>query len=194
MFNYSLAAATLLAAGYGAAIDKHPLVAVAIGIVGCLVTQSFRLIDKRNDKLVRRGERVLKAFEKIRFPEVGADQEDKAMEMPGGILIVNEQGARKQTKRTRLELYRLGTHRVHLPLIEWIFFAAFALGTLGAFIEAVKDPPIEPTAQAIDSLTKKVENLNESLIKLVDRVERRDTGGSGAATAQPPSDSKNAPH
>jgi hypothetical protein len=83
MFNYFLAAASLLAAGYGAAIDSHPSVAATISAVGMLVSISFVLIDKRNDALVRRGERVLRAIERMRFPNITTDQEKKDNKMPG---------------------------------------------------------------------------------------------------------------
>ena len=172
MFNYSLAAASLLAAGFGAAIDKHPHLAAAIGFVGALVTWSFFLIDGRNDKLVRRGERVLKAFEATDFPNVThAPAKVPEYPMPGGILIVDERGVRTRGKDNVLVQYFRGTHRIHLRLIELIFCVAFLCG---AFISLwspdafqLKDPPV---AENVKILSDQVARLNASLNAMADRI------------------------
>jgi hypothetical protein len=172
MFNYSLAAASLLAAGFGAAIDKHPHLAATIGFVGALVTWSFFLIDGRNDKLVRRGERVLKAFEWTDFPNITqAPASDAAHPMPGGILIVDEKGVRTTAKDNTVVQYFRGTHRIHLRLIELIFCVAFLCG---AFVSIwtpdafqLREPPV---AENVKILSDQVARLNASLMAMTDRI------------------------
>ena len=172
MFNYSLAAASLLAAGFGATIEKLPFVAAAIGMVGALVTWSFFLIDGRNDKLVRRGERVLKALEQSAFPDITAAPKGGADHpMPGGILIVNEEGVRTDHKDGVLVQYFRGTHRIHLRLIEFLFFVAFLVGAFTAIwmpnAFQLKDPSV---AEDVRLLSGQVEHLNASLKVLADKM------------------------
>jgi hypothetical protein len=186
MFNYSLAAASLLAAGFGAAIDKHPHLATAIGFVGALVTWSFFLIDGRNDKLVRRGERVLKAFEATDFPDVAhAPAKGAGYPMPGGILIVDERGVRTHGTDNIVVQYFRGTHRIHLRLIELIFCAAFLCGAFislwnpGAF--QLTEPPV---AENVKILSDQVARLNASLNAMTDRLANT-SSQQGAGVSKP---------
>jgi hypothetical protein len=169
MFNYFLAAASLLAAGYAASIYEHPKAAIAIGVVGALVSISFVLIDKRNDALVRRGERVLRAIERQRFPNVTSNQDKKDNEMPGGILLTNEKGKREEFKDSRWRLIWFGTHRFHLRWIESVFAAAFLAGLGNAVYMASHPPAPEPSvAASVQELTQKVATLSTSVQSLVD--------------------------
>jgi hypothetical protein len=192
MFNYSLAAASLLAAGFGAAIDKHPHVAAAIGIVGALVTWSFLLIDGRNDKLVRRGERVLKAFEWTDFPDVTQKPAKNAVPtMPGGILIVDENGVRPSARDNIVVQYFRGTHRIHLRLIELIFFFAFLCGASVAICRPdafqLRDPPV---AENVKILSDQVAGLNASLKALTNRIANGSSlQGAGVSPPASPADS-----
>ncbi len=186
MFNYSIAAASLLAAGYVAAIDKHPNVAGSIAFLGAWITLSFVLIDGRNDKLVRRGERVLRALEVSDFPNVTqAPVKSAGHTMPGGILIVDEKGVRTNEEHGLFKQwglrYRHGTHRLHLRLIQGTFCAAFLLGGSIAtwWPERIqtKDPPV---AENIKTLSDQVTRLSASLNAITDRVGNanpRQTGG-----------------
>lgn len=172
MFNYSLAAASLLAAGFGAAIDHHPRVASVIAFVGALVTWSFFLVDGRNDRLVRRGERVLKALEQIDFPNVTSAPASAAQHpMPGGILIANEEGVRAPAENGFWRLYLGGAHRIHLRLIEAIFCFAFLVGaalvTCKPDAFQSKEPPI---AESVRILSEQVMRLNASLQAVTDRL------------------------
>ena len=169
MFNYFLAAASLLAAGYAASIYEHPQAAIAIGLVGMLVSISFVLIDKRNDALVRRGERVLRAIERQRFPDVTSNQKKKDNLVPGGILLVNEEGKREEFKDSLWRLFWFGTHRFHLRWIEGVFALAFALG-LGNAVYVVAHPPApEPSvAASVHELTQKIARLSTSVQSLVE--------------------------
>jgi len=186
MFNYSLAAASLLAAGFGASIDKHPHLAATIGFVGALVTWSFFLIDGRNDKLVRRGERVLKAFELTDFPDVTpASASDVAYPMPGGILIVDENGIRTSARDNIVVQYFRGTHRIHLRLIELIFCVAFLCG---AFVSVWRPDAFKlnepPVAENVKNLSEQVARLNVSLKAMSDRI-ASPSSLQGAGTSKP---------
>ncbi|HET6207576.1 MAG TPA: hypothetical protein VFD98_12260, partial [Terracidiphilus sp.] len=187
MFNYSLAAASLLAAGFGASIDKHPHLAAAIGIVGALVTWSFFLIDGRNDKLVRRGERVLKAFEATDFPNITqAPGSAEVHPMPGGILIVDEEGVRTRGKDNILVQYIRGTHRIHLRLIELIFFFAFLCGAAISIWRPdafqLTEPPV---AENVKNLSDQVARLNASLQVMSDRIAASSPQGGGVSQPAP---------
>ena len=177
MFNYSLAAASLLAAGYGAAIDKHPHVAAAIGLVGGLVTLSFVMIDGRNDKLVRRGERVLKALEQQMFPNViKQPADDSTHDLPGGILIVNEKGVRTNARDNVVVQYFRGTHRIHLRWIEAIFCLAFFTGAAVAACWPNAFQSKEPSvADSVKLLSDQVTQLNASLKSLSNRITTANT-------------------
>ena len=84
MFNYGIAAAAILAAGYGSSIEKEPEVSVAIGVVGIIVSLSFLRVDARNRFLVDRGEAMLRAVEATLMPQVAVGTKEFAK--PVGIL------------------------------------------------------------------------------------------------------------
>lgn len=169
MFNYYLAAAALLAAGFGATIDKLPVVAAAIGILGALVTLSFIKIDGRNDELVRRGESVLKALEQSAFPHV-AGTPKKDHPMPAGILNVDEHAARTSQHDGLWFEFRRGMHRIHLRLIEYLFLVAFVLGTAAAIWMPGALQQKDPSADNVRLLSLQVAHLNASLTTLSDRM------------------------
>jgi hypothetical protein len=191
MFNYFLAAASLLAAGYSATIYEHPPVAVAIGILGTLVSISFVLIDTRNDALVRRGERVLRAIERKRFPNVTTVQKKAASEMPGGILLVNEEGKREELTGGWWTSYKRGTHRIHLRWIEVVFAVAFSLGLVTAVLRTIFPPAPEPSvANSVHELTQSVATLSKSVQSLIERSSPSDAQPS---PVNPPQDDAQAP-
>jgi hypothetical protein len=192
MFNYSIAAASLLAAGFVAAIDKHANVAAPIAFFGAWITWSFILIDGRNDKLVRRGERVLKALEVTDFPNVmHAPAANAGHTMPGGILIVDDDGIRTDANDPFLVRYWRGTHRVHLRLIQGSFCAAFLLGgcfaTLRPDLFQTKEPPV---AENIKILSDQVSNLSASLKAVTagsgNAVPNQSSGASSAKSSSVP--------
>lgn len=190
MFNYSLAAASLLAAGFGATIATLPHVAAAIAFVGVLVTSSFLLIDRRNGQLIHRGERVLRALEHDAFPEIPqASKADASYPMPAGILIVNEKGVRTDGKEGNVFIqYARGLHRVHLRLIEFVFFIAFLIGAVGATWKPGAFQTKDLTVlQSVQLLSEHVVRLDASLQVLTDRVAtaRADVPPSALPASQP---------
>ena len=134
MFNYSLAAAGLLAAGYGAVFDKSIVVAAAIGIVGAAVMLCFVFLDFRNRRLVEHGETALMYVETALF------KSGRAVAMPVGILVADLRGIDPATAQRELGLdttnkpSSLGTHKVLLPLVEIIVCIAFLAGGVAPFL------------------------------------------------------------
>jgi hypothetical protein len=133
MFNYSLAAAALLAAGYGAVFDKSIVVAAAIGFVGAVVMVCFVFLDFRNRRLVEHGETALMYVESALFKRGNAEN------MPVGILVADLSGIDPETAQRELGLDAtkkpsgLGTHKVLLPLVEIIVCIAFLAGGIAPF-------------------------------------------------------------
>src|SRR5690349_4572847 len=74
MFNYGIAAAAILAAGFGSAFEKHAMVAFAVGLVGAVVSFSFFRLDARNRYLVDCGEDVLRSVEFTLFEKVAVKE------------------------------------------------------------------------------------------------------------------------
>jgi hypothetical protein len=133
MFNYSLAAAGLLAAGYGAVFDKSIVVAAAISIVGFAVMLCFVFLDVRNRRLVEHGETALMYVESALF-------KGGSGKMPIGILLADLRGIDPAQAQRDLGLdtstkpSRLGSHKVLLPLVEGIVCAAFLAGGIAPLV------------------------------------------------------------
>jgi hypothetical protein len=137
MFNYSLAAAALLAAGYGAALDKFPIVAAAIGYVGFLVMACFVVLDYRNRRLVEYGEQALRYVEAALFKQA-VDKVDPTrlpdLRMPAGILVADWIGADTGSRFWKELPKSVATakHKVFLPFVECLVTVAFLAGGVAA--------------------------------------------------------------
>lgn len=127
MFNYGLAAAAILAAGYGSSIDKDPMVSFAIGVVGIIVSLSFVAVDGRNRFLVNHGEEMLRAVESSLIPQVAVGSTEFAK--PNGILTKIFSADRQEGFFPSL---LKGKHRIHMRLVQAVFAVAFALGACSA--------------------------------------------------------------
>jgi hypothetical protein len=176
MFNYSLAAAAILAAGYGAALDKSPLVAAVIGFVGALVSLFFVFLDRRNHQLVEYGENVLKAVEAMLFAAAErADSPLKQHGMPIGILRVD----------TPDEFFKdvwAGKHRIYLRLVEWLLLLAFLAGGFAALCAPQLFAPANPdAAAAIREVAAGVRAAAENLEVIGDKLTGTDANAQGQA-------------
>lgn len=167
MFNYGIAAAAILAAAYGTAIEKDPIVALAIGVAGVIVCFSFFRLDERNRVLVDRGEAVLRAVEATLFPKLPASAPAHAM--PSGILTAI--AAESQNDGT-VDNFLKGKHRLHLKWVHLVFMAAFFAGAALAW-ERSKQPEIpEPGALATARLAESVSSMSETVTTLSAGVDR----------------------
>ena len=167
MFNYALAAAALLAAGYGAVLDKHPGVAAAIGFVGAFVLFCFVLVDGRNASLVERGEDVLDAIEKTLFDPPAEGSRLRANGLPRGIHVVDK---KKYPPGSRYRDFQVGKHGIHLRLIEGVLFLAFVLGAAFAL---VSPPAQEPdTAGAVRRVAQTLDAVDGALKRIGDKLDR----------------------
>lgn len=59
-FNFFLIATAFLVAAYGAVIEKHPILAVGIAVLGAWISLWFNRLERRTRQLVKAGEAVLK--------------------------------------------------------------------------------------------------------------------------------------
>jgi len=165
MFNYALAAAAILAAGYGAVLEKSVHVAGAIGFVGAFVCLCFMLLDRRNHQLVRYGEDVLKSVEAVLFAAVKARAPDDGKPpMPDGILLVD-------SPDTLLGDLVRGKHRIYLRLVEGVLLVAFLAGGYVAWWEPELFRPNEPDAAlAIQHVADGVGAAADSLRVIGDKL------------------------
>lgn len=176
MFNYALAAAAILAAGYGAVLEKSVHVAGAIGFVGAFVCLCFMLLDRRNHQLVRYGEDVLKSVEAVLFAAAQANApRDGKYPMPDGILLVD-------SRDTLLGDLIRGKHRVYLRLVEGVLLVAFLAGGYVAWWEPELFRPKEPDAAiAIQHVADGVSAAADGLKVIGDKL----TANRGAEPPRP---------
>jgi hypothetical protein len=166
MFNYALASSALLAAGYAAVLDKHAIVAAAIGFVGAFVLFCFVLVDRRNASLVDRGEDVLDAIERTLFAAPRGGSRLRTSDLPEGIHLVDKQ---KYPDGSLVRDFCSGKHRVHLRLVESVLAAVFLLGgTFALVAPAPRDPDV---AAAIGNLAKSVDATGRMLERLGDKLD-----------------------
>jgi len=163
MFNYALAAAALMAAGYGALLDKHAPVAAGIGFVAAFVLFCFLLVDGRNQELVRRGETVLRAAEKILFADHAKGS--RLEHLPRDLYLLDTPPAKESTFRDFLA----GKHRVHLRLIEFVLMVAFLAA---AFFALCSEPSKEPVAVAVGKVAESLNGAADSLKDAADTLSR----------------------
>jgi hypothetical protein len=191
MFNYSLAAAAILAAGYGTVLDKSLNVAAAIGFLGATVMACFMVLDFRNRHLVEYGERALKYVEAALFKE-GIDKEAATKlagleKPPAGILLADTLNSIPAAKQRGAGLWiwakatwaglLAGKHRVFLPLVEIIVLGAFLGGGVVALWcpELLQSQEPDPTASA----------LRESANTIADALQGLSVATPGLATPPP---------
>ena len=186
MFNYGLAAAAILAAGYGSAIDKDPMVAFAIGAVGTLVSLSFVAVDGRNKFLVNHGEVMLRAVEATLVPRVVVAQTE--FEKPDGILT---EIFIKDRADSLLQSVSKGKHRIHMRLVQVVFAGAFALGAWNAYEKSKLPEAPDKVAQAaaalatnVSSIATNVDTLNTHLDKIAAAIQADTRSREAAAKAQ----------
>lgn len=154
MFNYGIAAAAILAAGYGSAFEKHAMVSFAIGLVGVLVCFSFLRLDARNKYLVDRGETILRAVEATLFPKVVATS--TAFVKADGILT---KITADSTSDGFWGMVWHGKHRFHMRWVQGVFMLAFACGA-GFSLYKSQQPEIpDRVAQATTALATSVEKM-----------------------------------
>lgn len=193
MFNYSLVAATLLAAGLATALaDGMWAVAAAIGIVGAIVAVSFWRMDERNSTLVKHSEQVLAALEKELFSGdrsvlVGIVRKDNAA-YPDRVRL-RPTLAEIRTQKSLAPLARWctdwprdwwrGKHAVHLRLIELSICLLFLAGAVAAisFREAVTSEASRTEREqrvavqrGIDAIAANLSAVTEKLATLEVRV------------------------
>jgi hypothetical protein len=184
MFNYSLVAASLLAAGVAGALSNEQWkIAAALCLVGAVVAVSFWRIDSRNSALVERSEEVLEALEAAIFStgDAGLQRRNpaKSGQTPYLLGILREDseqhpdrpkwGAAKSF-RDWADGYRsdwkLGKHGVHLRLIEVIIGIVFVAGGVTSLLSpelltAHKDnTDAVKVANALDAVTAAIDRLN----------------------------------
>ncbi|HKS58205.1 MAG TPA: hypothetical protein VJS12_23115 [Steroidobacteraceae bacterium] len=186
MFNYGIAAAAILAAGFGSSIEKEPGVAVAIGLVGIVVCLSFLRVDARNKFLVGRGEELLRAVEATLMPSVTVGT--KEFKKPVGILTAIT--AADKDDGFFKEFWK-GKHRVHMRFVQAVFMIAFALGAIGACQrmnqpEAPDKIALATTALAtnVSSMARNVDALSTRLDKITSAIEADTRAREAAAKAQ----------
>jgi len=161
MFNYSLAAAGLLAAAYATVLDKSTLVAAGIGVVGMFVTLCFIFLDKRNHQLVDYGQNVLKAVETHMFAAADVPESRLAkLGMPLGIHRADPVG--QPAWRNVWD----GRHRIFLQLVEIFMFVVFLAGALVAYY----DPGI--FAAKPSATEKELHAVAENLKSIGDKLGR----------------------
>ncbi len=164
MFNYALAAAALLAAGYGALLDKHAPVAAGIGFVGAFVLFCFFRIDGRNQALVRRGEDVLRGVQRILFAQPAKGS--RLAHMPEGLYFLDDPPVKDHFFRD----FWAGKHRVHLRLIELVLVFAFIAG--GVF--ALQSQPSKEVgaAVAVGKVAESLDAAADTLKDVADKLNR----------------------
>jgi hypothetical protein len=170
MFNYFLAAAALLGAGYAAVIDKYAFVAGVIGLLGAAVSASFILMDGRNARLVRRGELVLEAVEgKLFAPTANDGTWLGRNDMPSGILRVdgseNPDASGAGVCGAFWRDFWWGKHRVHLRLVESALLVAFLTGGIAALGWPQLFEKTEPAtaAQALEKVDASLRTIDATL-------------------------------
>lgn len=62
-FNFFLVATAFLAAGYSALLDKQPIAAIAVALLGSIISNLFSRLDLRTRQLIVAGEDVLKELQ-----------------------------------------------------------------------------------------------------------------------------------
>jgi hypothetical protein len=193
MFNYGIAAAAILAAGYGSAIEKHAAVSCGIGLVGVLVCLSFVRVDARNKFLVDRGEAVLRAVEASLFPKVSVGSADFVK--PAGILTAITAA---DTEDGPAKSFWKGKHRIHMRWVQIVFMVAFGVGAVSAYQKSqqpeVRDEVAVATttlatnvsamATDVSSMAKNVAALSAGLDKMTSAIEADTRAREAAAKAQ----------
>ena len=186
MFNYGLAAAAILAAGYGSSIDKDPMVSFAIGVVGIIVSLSFVAVDGRNKFLVNHGEEMLRAVESSLIPQVAVGSTEFAK--PSGILT---KIFRADEHEGLFRSLRKGKHRIHMRLVQAVFAVAFALGACSAYVKSKQPETPDKVAQAtaalatnVSSVATNVDALTTRLDKMTSAIEADTRSREAAAKAQ----------
>jgi hypothetical protein len=130
MFNYFLAAAALLVAGFASAVSSRawPL-ALAIAFVGLAVSSCFIKLDKRNEELVGLGKDGLLGVEAVLFRDGGTvGSTFSGVPFPIGITAEDQQ---RDTRKTKSNFQR-GKHSIFLRMIELIVLGAFLIAALVA--------------------------------------------------------------
>lgn len=159
MFNYGIATVAILAAGYGSAIEKQPLVACIIGAIGALISLSFVLVDGRNKFLVDRGEDVLRAIEQSSFPQNAALGSGSVM--PAGILTV----ITTKDNASKAGAFLRGKHRFHMRAVQFVFLVAFAVGSFCAYKQYGQTEKTDEMAAATKMLAFSVCTMAKNIDK-----------------------------
>ena len=171
MFNYGIAAAAILAAGFGSAFEKHALVAVGVGVVGVIVSFSFLRLDARNRYLVDRGEEMLRAVEATLFSQVVAGS--AAFAKPDGILTKIKGDEALEGWPFGAMVWR-GKHRFHMRWVQFVFMVAFAVGAVWAYTKPKQpDEVAEATtelATSVSSMANNVATLGAGLDKMASAI------------------------
>jgi len=168
MFNYGIAAAAILAAGFGSAFEKHAMVAFAVGLVGAVVSFSFFRLDARNRYLVDRGEDVLRAVEATLFEKVVVKQ-SKEFPKPSGILTKIYADAKNDGF---WKMIWKGKHRFHMRWVQFVFMVAFLFGAIWAYSKSKEPEAPDPVAQAIATLSPDVSAVARNVATLSGEVEK----------------------
>jgi hypothetical protein len=173
MFNYFLAAAALLVAGFAAmAGDRNWTLAGVISVLGFVMSLCFAQLDHRNKTLVSLGEKVIDAFEQAVFRNgAGTGLTLKGVQFPAGIHTCDTRTHTGRVAGTCEGFWR-GEHGILLPVIEYIVALAFFVGAVLAFTSPVR---LESKASKADAaarvqLVDDLRALNESIGHLTVRV------------------------
>jgi hypothetical protein len=117
-FNFFLIATAFLIAGYASLLDKRPVPAVAVALLGAWVAFWFHRLDMRTRQLLDAGEKVLE-IDQARLAE------------RTGIPDLNILNCVKRTKRGA------STYKTVIGMIEWSILVAFLVGVAFAGLVAV---------------------------------------------------------
>jgi hypothetical protein len=157
MFNYFLAAAALLVAGFAtAAANGSRGLAIIIAIVGAVISFFFMRLDLRNEELVGVGKKAVQAVERVLFQVPKTDKPEAAgmtvrildMEFPAGIAL--EDVRKDQPNAGFLESFQRGKHGVFLRLIEQTMcgFFLLAIAVAAIFPGSIQDKGTQEPGKA----------------------------------------------
>jgi hypothetical protein len=111
--NFFLVATAFLVAGYADLLEKNPLAAVGVAVIGAWIAVWFSRLDRRTRQLVEVGEKALRVSQARLAKQSGIDEV--------GLLEATSQPAAGASTY----------HRV-IAVVEWTVALGFALGALYA--------------------------------------------------------------
>jgi hypothetical protein len=172
MFNYFLAAAALLVAGFAtAAANGSRGLAILIAVVGAAISFFFIRLDTRNEELVSFGKQALRAAERVLFnvPKDGKPEgsgtviQFAGVEFPAGISL--EDGRKDPKNAGFAENFQRGKHGVFLRIIEQTIcgFFVLAIGIAAIFPAAEAEQGKPEVGKADTKLSAQIDSLKTTI-------------------------------